>query len=297
MPPLPVFSALLGRQVTLVIQRFGPAGAFLGERKGAGRDAPALLLLGPEIPAGAREGDALSVFVYLDSEGRPLATTKAPKLELGEVRFLEVSACTEFGAFVDWGLPKELLVPFSEQTTELRVGARHPIGLYVDKSGRLAGTMRVSEILGAASLSLEQGQWVEGEAYRNDPEIGLFVIVDRRGVGLLPRSEPHRLKRGEAARFRVTTVLADGKIELSLRAHAHEELEGDAERVLSLLQRAGAPRLGDRSPPEQIRTLLGLSKKAFKRAVGRLLKQNAVELDGEGYVVPRAQTPLRTRGR
>ena len=284
--PMPLtaqpFHSILGRFATLEIRRFASPGAFLAE-KGAGLDAPALLLLGPEIPAGARVGDEVAVFVALDSEGRPLATTATPKLALGEVAFLTVTACTDFGAFVDWGLPKELLVPFAEQTTKVRVGERYAIGLYVDQSGRLAGTMRVSELLDTSSAFL-LGQWVEGEAWRDDPEVGLFVIVERRFVGLVPRHEPHTLSRGQAARFRVTQVHPDGKIELSLRAHAHEELEGDARKILLLLKRPGAPRLGDRSDPEQIRTLFGLSKKAFKRAIGRLLRERLVDIDDQGYV-------------
>jgi predicted RNA-binding protein (virulence factor B family) len=277
------FLKLLGRFATMEIRRFGSPGAFLVE-KGAGAEAATLLLLGPEIPEGATEGDEIFVFVTLDSEGRPLATTRIPKLELGEVAFLTVTACTEFGAFVDWGLPKELLVPFAEQTTKLRVGERQPIGLYVDNSGRLAGTMRVSELLGTASGTFVRGEWVEGEAWRNDPELGLFAIVERRFVGRLPKHEPHALSRGEAARFRVAHVYPDGKIELSLRGHAHEELEGDAQKILLLLRRPGAPKLGDRSDPEQIRALFGLSKKAFKRAVGRLLKERLVDIDDQGFV-------------
>jgi len=286
LPAMPVsaqpFHHLLGRFATLEIRRFGSPGAFLAEQ-GAGADAATLLLLGPEIPQNAREGDEVAVFVTLDSEGRPLATTKTPKLALGEVAFLTVTACTDFGAFVDWGLPKELLVPFAEQTKKLRVGERSPIGLYIDNTGRLAGTMRVSEWLGGNNTFVP-GEWVEGEAWRNDPEIGLFAIVQRRFVGLVPKHEPHGLSRGQAASFRVTHVHPDGKIELSLRGHAHEELEADAQKILQLLSRPGAPKLGDRSDPEQIRALFGLSKKAFKRAVGRLLRKRLVDIDEQGYV-------------
>lgn len=277
------FDAYLGRLVTLSIHRFGPSGAFLGELAArAPSSAPTLLLLGPEIPEGAREGDSLSVFVYLDSEGRPLATTRLPRLLLGEVAFLRITARTAFGAFADWGLPKELLLPFSEQTREVQVGERHPVALYVDSSGRLAGTMRVSEILNAAELEVEQDQWLDGEAWRNDPEIGLFAILEKRRVGLVPRDEPHQLARGQAARFRVTNVLPDGKLELSLRGRAHEELESDGQRVLAFLARRDAPPLGDHASPEQIRAWFGISKKAFKRAVGRLLKEGAVALDERG---------------
>jgi predicted RNA-binding protein (virulence factor B family) len=280
---VPPFRDLLGRFATLAIRRFGSPGAFLAP-KGAPDDAPVVLLLGPEIPLHAQEGDAIEVFLSLDSEGRPIATTKTPKLSLGEVAFLEVTATTEFGAFVDYGLPKELLVPFAEQTTKLKVGERHPIALYLDKNGRLAGTMRVTECLGVGSREFQRGEWVTGEAWRWDPQIGLFVIIERAFVGLLPRHEPHALNRGNASRFRVTQVHPDGKIELSLRGHAHEEMEKDGETILSYLKRPGVPKLGDRSDPDQIRALFGLSKKAFKRAVGRLLKERRVDIDGDGYV-------------
>src|SRR4051812_10645578 len=141
------FRHLLGRTGSFTIRRFNASGAFLGESTDERADAPCLLLIGSEIPLGARVGDALEAFVYLDSEGRPLATTRKSKLSLGEVTFLQVTACASFGAFVDWGLQKELLVPFAEQTKDLHVGSVEPIGLYVDHSGRLAGTMRVSELL------------------------------------------------------------------------------------------------------------------------------------------------------
>ncbi|HXK20269.1 MAG TPA: S1-like domain-containing RNA-binding protein [Polyangiaceae bacterium] len=284
MPPAPAaFDHLLGRTALLELKRIGPSGAFLGERESDPR-APTLLLLGPEIPEGAAVGDVLSVFVYLDSEDRPLATTRVPKLALGEVAFLRVSASTKFGAFVDWGLPKELLVPFSQQTRELTVGMTQPIGLYLDDSGRLAGTMRVTEMLRPRARRFEQDEWVSGEAWRWDSEIGLFVIVERTALGLLPCQEPHGLERGEAAEFRVTNVLPDGKLELSLRGLAHEELADDAQRILAVLRRPAPPRVGDKSDPELVREVFGLSKKAFKRAVGRLLKERALEIDADGYV-------------
>jgi len=279
------FRHLLGRTGSFSIRRFNNSGAFLAERENLAADAPCLLLIGPEIPLGARVGDELSAFVYLDSEGRPLATTRTPKLQLGEVRFLRVTSVTGFGAFVDFGLQKELLVPFAEQTKEHFVGAFEPIGLYLDPSGRLAGTMRVREILARNQVELAVDSWVEGEAWRNDPEIGLFAIIERRSVGLVPAEEPHRLARGEATRFRVTHVHPDGKVDLSLRAHAHEELERDAAAVLAVLRRPNAPSVGDHSSPDELRTFFGLSKKAFKRAAGRLLKQQLVELDERGFLV------------
>lgn len=279
------YDDLLGRTVTLAIRRIGSPGAFLSVDPSDVRpDAPTLLLPGRELPEGAAEGDDVRVFVHLDSEDRPIATTRSPKLELGEVRFLAVTDLTRFGAFVDWGLPKDLLVPHKEQTRELRVGDRHPIGLYLDDTGRLAGTMRVAEMLRDVA-DFSRDEWALGEAWRNEPELGVFVIVERSFVGLVPASEPTSLSRGQAARFRIASVLPDGKIELSLRGHAHEELENDAQRILATLARPGTPRVGDRSSPEQIRAVFGLSKKAFKRGTGRLLKQGAVQIDPEGFLV------------
>ena len=195
-----------------------------------------------------------------------------------------MTASCRFGAFVDWGLAKELLVPFAEQTAEMRLGARYAIGLYRDASGRLAGTMRVTEMLDREKVEWHDDAWVDGEAWRNDPHIGLFVILERASVGLLPKSEPHGLSRGEAARFRVSSVLPDGKVELSLRAHAHEELVSDARKILLVLTGSDEPSIGDRSSPELFRAAFGLSKKAFKRAVGRLLKDGSVRIDERGFI-------------
>jgi len=215
-----------------------------------------------------------------------VAPPRTPKLAVGEVAFLRVTGITSFGAFVDWGPPKELLVPTVQQTAELEVGARHPFGLFTDDRGRLTGTMRVAEMLDQRSHEFSRDAWVEGEAWRNEPEIGLFVIVERAFVGLLPKDEPHTLARGEAARFRISNIFPDGKLELSLRGHAHEQLADDAQHVLELLRQPSTPAVGDRSDPELVRQLFGLSKKAFKRAVGRLLVEKAVEISDEGYVKP-----------
>lgn len=276
---------LLGTTRRLTIRRIASPGAFLAvDAEDTSERAPTILLPGLELPAGTVAGAELDVFLHLDSEGRPLATLRKPRLQLNEVAFLRVTAITPIGAFVDWGLQKELLVPFAEQTRELRVGEVHPIGLYLDSSGRLAGTMRISEMLERKVTHLRHDDWVDGEAWRNEPSIGVFVIVERRYVGLVPHHEPHTLTRGAAARFRVSNLFADGKMELSLRAHAHEELKLDAEKVLARL-REGSLRVGDASSPEQIRQIFGLSKKAFKRAVGTLLVRRVVRIDERGFVV------------
>jgi uncharacterized protein len=291
-------SDLLGRTVKLTVQRIVAQGAYLtgdalldadadGEPNVDERlpDDGTLLLPVREVPEDAVPGDELEVFIYLDSEDRPIATTQRPKLERGEVRFLTVTAVTRIGAFVDWGMAKELLVPFAEQTMELAPGQSHPIGLLLDRSERLCGTMRVRELLYTGGR-FDRDEIVEGEAWRDEAGIGLFCILERKYVGLLPASEPHKLRRGEQTSFRIQHVLADGKVELSLRGHVHEELETDALHVLSVLT-AKAPQVGDKSSPEKIRSLFGLSKKAFKRAAGRLLKEGSAAIDRDGYLVPR----------
>ena len=278
-------TSLLGCHAHLRILRLTAPGAYLALDDDA-TDDDVILLPTAELPADAKVGDELAVFVYVDSEQRPIATTRMPRLVLGEVTFLAVTAVTPIGAFVDWGLDKELLVPFAEQAKELFVGERQPIGLYVDNTGRLAGTMFVGPLIERTppdGLALDE--WVEGEAWRNDPDVGLFAILERSFVGLVPASEPHRLQRGEVARFRIANILPDGKLVLSLRQHAHHELAADAEHVLAVLGRPDVPRVGDRSDPDELRALFGLSKKAFKRAVGRLLKDRAVALGDQGFVV------------
>jgi predicted RNA-binding protein (virulence factor B family) len=274
---------LLGRTVTLTVRRFGPAGAFLAVDP---NEEQTILLPGAQVPKSAKEGDEISVFVHKDSDDRPIATIEQPRLSLDEVAFLKVVDVTRIGAFVDWGLPKQLLVPFREQTQTPEVGRSYAVGLFLDSTNRLAGTMRVSEML-RGKPEVARGDWLEGEVWRFDPRIGTFVIIRRKFVGLVPKGEPHTLSVGAAVRVRVTNVLPDGKVELSLRGLAHEELEADAERILAKLRTTGAPKIGDASTPEQIRVMFGLSKKAFKRAVGRLLAAGHVTIDAGGFLTPK----------
>ena len=215
----------------------------------------------------------------------PEPSTGSPYVEVGQVAFLTVTDVTRVGAFVDWGLPKELLVPFAEQTRELAVGDREPFGVLVDNTGRFIGTMRIRELLQPAR-DFEADEWVEGEAWRKEPGVGVFVIVERSYLALLPEHEPHSLRRGQAASFRVTHVQPDGKVELSLRGLAHEELEHDAERVYAKLLAMKDTAVSEKAHPDQVRALFGLSRKAWKRAIGRLLRTGRVTLDEERYLTP-----------
>jgi hypothetical protein len=209
------------------------------------------------------------------------------KLALGEVDILTVVDITPFGAFVEWGLPKDLLVPLKEQTRPVRVGDRCAIGLYRDRTDRLAGTMRVAEML-KAGRAFAPDEWVPGVAWREEPGLGLFVILEKRSLALVPAVEPHALGVGDAARFRVVHVHPDGKVEVSLRPLKEEAIDEDAERLFVVLTASPAPELGDASSPERIRAVVGISKKAFKRAAGRLLRTGRVRIDEAGLLRAKA---------
>jgi uncharacterized protein len=275
----------LGRSVSLRIHHFAPPGAYLAVEAVDPRHDPEFVLLpNAELTDDMQEDDLLNVFLYMDSEDRPIATLREPYMQLGEVRFLEVHSITRIGAFFGWGLVKDLYVPFREQTVDLEEGDIHAIGLRLDETQRLSGTMRVAELLKEGG-GFERDQWVAGESWRKVPGTGVFVILERRWIGLLPEEEPHTLHRGQAAKFRIARVHPDGKLVLSLRAIAKDQMDEDAQRVLAKLQSPNAPRIGDKSSPERIKLVFGLSKKAFKRATGRLLKKGDVRLDQDGMVV------------
>ena len=196
---------------------------------------------------------------------------------------LEVADVTPFGAFVRWGSGKDLLVPLREQTRPVVVGERYAIGVYLDPANRYAGTMRVAEML-RTDRRFTRGEWVPGVAWREEPGLGLFVIAERRSLVLLPATEPHGLRVGDGSSFRVTHVHPDGKVEVSLRRPKEDEIDEDAERLLAALTAPGAPQLGDASSPERIRAVVGISKKAFKRAAGRLLRTGRVFVDDAGLL-------------
>jgi uncharacterized protein len=275
---------LVGRIVTLTVQRQSVAGVLLASDDPDAR-MPAIPLAARELPDDVRVGDRLEVFIYLDAERRRTATLKLPKIGLGEVAFLDVTRVLREGALVDAGMAEPIFVPPTEITRDLVEGERHAFGLVLDNTGQLAATMRVTEMLRVGG-NFDRDEWVEGQAWRDEPGIGLFVIVERRYVGLLPAYEPHPLQRGEWAQFRVASVLPDGKVNLSLRGHAHLQLDTDADHVLAVVSRPGAPKVGDHSSPEVLRATFGLSKKAFKRAVGTLLRRRVITLDADGCVTP-----------
>lgn len=229
------------------------------------------------------ESDEIEVFVYKDSQGRLTATTQKPKITLDEVASLQVKDVTNIGAFLDWGLPKDLLLPYREQRVRVRKGKEYLVGLYKDKSGRLCATMQIYNYLRTDS-PYKTGDRVSGIVYDLENDIGALVAVDKKYSALIPKAEEiGGIKSGDIIEARVVRVREDGKLDLSLKERPDKQIENDARTIVARLQeKGGTLPLQDNSSPEQIRTELGISKAAFKRAVGRLLKEKTINLGVEG---------------
>ncbi|MCD8014412.1 MAG: S1-like domain-containing RNA-binding protein [Lachnospiraceae bacterium] len=238
-----------------------------------------VLLPKKEVPEGTAVGDRLQVFLYRDSKDRMIATRREPMLTVGKFGVLKVSEVAKIGAFLDWGLEKDLLLPFHEQTAKVRQGEECLVALYVDKSGRLCATMRVYPYLYRNSPYAMNDE-VSGRVYELSENFGTFVAVDDKYSALIPRREgASGLKVGDRIRARVTGVKEDGKLDLSVRDKAYLQMDEDAEMVMGVIEEyAGVLPFDDRVDPEIIRREFGLSKNAFKRAVGRLMKQGRVEI-------------------
>ncbi len=274
----------IGRKQSLVIVKKVDFGVYLGEQVNASMDER-VLLPKKQVPEGAGEGDELEVFLYRDSSDRLIATTNEPKLQLGEVKELTVAAVGNIGAFLDWGLEKDLFLPFKEQTRKVEPGDSCLVALYVDKSGRLCATMKVYHYLKTGSPYVI-GDEVEGTIYEISANFGVFVAVDERYSGLIPKKEAQAgYKVGQRLKLRVTEVKEDGKLTLSARQKAYVQIEEDAENVLQVIgEFANALPFDDKASPEVIQREFGLSKGAFKRAVGHLLKEKQIEIrDGKIY--------------
>ena len=276
---------LLGQKCRLRISKINATGAWLVADPEGGDE---ILLPGVEIPDDVAVGKVYDGFIYLDSQDRTIASLKQPLVALGEVAGLRAVDSAPMGCFVDWGLPKDLLVPKAEQTHPMTVGKMYFVSPYIDRSDRLAATMKVAKLLRPGG-GFKVDEWLSGAAYRADDKTGLFVILQQKYIAVLPVSEKHALKIGDVAQFRISRVLPDGKVEVSLRKQAREAVQEDSAKLLEALGRLPRPALGDLTPPQEIQALLGLSKKAFKRAAEKLLAQ--------GLVVTDAQRELRLKPR
>lgn len=280
---------ILGKRQKLTIVQTVDFGVYLAdpaqERNPQEPPEEKVLLPGRQVPEGAKEGDEIEVFIYRDSKDRLIATVHEPRLEKEQTAVLEVVDTGRIGAFLDWGLEKDLLLPFREQTMPVQKGDKCLVALYEDKSHRLCATMKVYHYL-STQTPYKTGDMVDGRVYELSKNFGVFVAVDDRYSALIPKSEAQgSYKVNDILRLRVTKVKPDGKLNVSARKQVHLQLEEDAQKIFQVLERSGGTLpLDDKSDPAQIKARLGLSKAAFKRAVGHLMKEGKI-LQRPGEIV------------
>lgn len=265
----------LGGIQELRIKRFTSVGAFLNTEEEVDED---ILLPKSQIPEGAEEGDTIKVFIYNDSRDRIIATTREPKIEVGKLAHLTVVSTTKIGSFLDMGLEKDLFLPFAETVGSVEKGKTYLIGAYIDKSNRLSSTMKIKDML-RSDPPYTENDLVEGTIYSINRDIGAFVAVEDIYDGLIPIKEllgAHEV--GENIEVRVSRVLEDGKLDLSLRDRSYIQMDTDAKKIIQKLKDNNAQLdLNDNSSPERIKNELEMSKSGFKRAVGKLLKEDMIE--------------------
>ncbi len=267
----------LGEVQTLKIVKKVDFGVYLAESRETSEER--VLLPAKQVPEGKEIGDTIEVFIYRDSKDRLIATTNTPRLTLGKVARLQVVQTGKIGAFLDWGLEKDLLLPFKEQTKKVREGEECLAALYIDKSNRLCATMNVYPYLQQNS-PYQQEDRVQGTVYEISENFGAFVAVDDIYSGLIPKKEMYgEVQIGQPITARVTAVKEDGKLDLSIREKAYLQIEKDAEKVLQILDSFdGVLPFSDKASPETIRRETQMSKNEFKRAVGHLLKEKKITI-------------------
>lgn len=263
----------------LTIARFKEFGALLEENKD---DEKRILLPSREVPEEAKIGDTIKIFIYLDSKDRMIATTKEPLITLDQVKTLTVTDVTKIGLFLDWGLPKDLLLPFHEINGKPEKGDEVLVRLYIDKSGRPAATMRHLYHYLRSDSPYKKGDMVEGRIYEFGHDFGTFVAVDDIFSGMIPRHEDtSHLQIGDVINLKVTDVKPDGKLALTTRKEAYQELDEDGAKLMEIIDSyAGVLPFTEKASPEVIKRETGLSKAAFKRAIGHLYKERKITLDG-----------------
>ncbi len=272
----------LGEKQTLIVIKQVDFGIYLAETAGNEKDKEKVLLPQRQVPEGTRVGDSLEVFLYKDSEDRLIATTREPLLVIGKVARLKVAQVAKVGAFLEWGLDKDLLLPFREQEVRVKEGDTPLVTLYIDKSQRLCATMNVYPALRADS-SYRKDDTVTGTVYNLSDNFGAFVAVDDLYSALIPKKEMYgaaeKLQIGRSVMARVARVLEDGRLELAVRDKGYAQRESDAERILALIDSYdGVLPFNDKAQPEVILRETGMSKAQFKRAVGKLLKEGTISI-------------------
>ena len=267
----------LGENQVLTVVKKVDFGIYLAE---SSESQTRVLLPRKQVPEGTEIGDDIEVFLYKDSKDRMIATTNKPKLWMGKVAALKVVSVQHIGAFLDWGLEKDLLLPYKEQVGKVNGGDEILVRLYIDKSKRLCASMRELYDMLDMDSAYERGDVVHGRVYEFSDNFGTFVAVDDRDSAMIPKHEDRSsLRIGDWIEARVAGVKPDGKLDLTLREKAYMQIDKDAEQVMQVLEAYGGflP-FNDKASPEVIMREVKMSKNAFKRAVGRLYKERKVEI-------------------
>ncbi len=262
----------LGEWNTLRADHRTDAGMYLTDGK------EQVLLPRRQVPESLAAGQEISVFLYRDSEDRLIATVRQPLIEMGQLRRLKVKNVTDFGAFLDWGLERDVFLPHREMTAEVKPGKSYLVRLYQDKTGRLSVSMKLYDHLEPNTV-YEKNSRVTGTVYERRKGFGAFVAIDDRYAGLIHESEIFdRIEVGDVVTCRVVNRRADGKTDLAMRAEIPEQMEEDAELVYRVIESyGGALPFGEKADADRIKKEFGISKNAFKRAVGHLIKEGRVE--------------------
>lgn len=274
-------SIQLGKTQELIVVKTTDFGVYLNTPGGA--DSEKILLPKSQVPKGTQVKDALTVFVYKDSEDRPIATMLEPDIELGQVARLKVTDVTRIGAFLEWGLTKDLLLPFKEQLYEVKEGDAVLVTLYLDKSDRLCASMHVYDHLQSES-PYQKDDEVFGRVYEISENFGVFVAIDDKYSALIPKKEVFEKYRiNQPVYARVAQVMEDGRLTLSVKKKIPEQMNEDAEYIFECLQDAdGFLPYHDKSNPEDIKQIFHMSKNAYKRAIGHLMKEGRITISSDG---------------
>ena len=264
----------IGKWNTLKITRKKDFGVYLADEEDETKD---VLLPSRQVPKDAKIGDMLKVFIYKDSMDRLISTMKTPYITIDELAVLRCVSTSSIGAFMDWGLEKDLLMPFKQQTGKVVEGKDYLVRMYLDKTERLCVSMKLYNYLSTDS-PYSAGDIVTCIVYESNPELGAFVAVDAKYNGLIPRREIHtKIMAGDILSGRVTKVRDDGKLYITTLKPIDEQMKEDCGIILNIIKSYdGILPFDDKTDKEVIERECGLSKNAFKRAVGRLLKSGAI---------------------
>ena len=268
----------LGKVNRLTLVKLVDFGAYLAEEM---EDQERVLLPAKQVPQGIGQGDSLDVFLYKDSSDRLIATMARPLAMVDQFAPMKVKELTKIGAFLDWGLEKDLLLPYRQMLGRVEAGDQILARVYVDKSQRLAASMKEIYPMLRSDSPYQAGDEVRARVYEFSRDFGTFVAVDDIYSAMIPRHEGARqLRIGDQISCRVTGVKRDGKLDVSIRGKSYETIGEDAEAILQLLESyAGVLPFTEKASSEVIRRETGLSKNAFKRAVGHLYKEGRVSIE------------------